>query len=78
MDTDVRKKNYTDTSKFKDKIQRLREAGVLEDSIHEYTDFIKEHFDFFGNDKGTDYTNVSLAYSIDGYTIDNGIVKYVG
>ena len=78
MDTDVRKKNFTDTSRFRDKIQSLKEAGVPEDSIQEYTDFIKERFDFFGNDKGTDYTNVSLAYNIDGYTIDNSIVKYVG
>lgn len=74
---DVLSLNYTDTLEFIEELQALKDAGVSEENLQKFTEMSKR-FDFFGNDKGTGYQNVDLAYSVEGYTMRSGHVVYVG
>lgn len=56
-------RDYTDTVKFKEKYEQLQTAGILEKDLLRYKELHRQ-FDVWGNEKGTDYSRVVIAYDI--------------
>lgn len=56
-----KERDYTDTIRFQEEYEELKKSGVSEEDLREYKKMMS-NFDVWGNENGTNYSNVVIAY----------------